>query len=126
MNNDNFDKLAKQALSEEEYTLLTQNEEQDLYAKLNRLINQKSKWIIVYIFIVTLIIFIAFIFFSINLFESNDLREMIIGLYLTGFSLIMILGIKMYVWMQLNQKALLRELKKIELEIHILSEHVKK
>jgi len=126
MNNDNFEKLAKQALSEEEYTLLTQNEEQDLYAKLNRLINQKSKWIIVYIFIVTLIIFIAFIFFSINLFESNDLREMIIGLYLTGFSLIMILGIKMYVWMQLNQKALLRELKKIELEIHILSEHVKK
>jgi len=51
---------------------------------------------------------------------------MIIGLYLTGFSLIMILGIKMYVWMQLNQKALLRELKKIELELHILSEHVKK
>jgi len=126
MNNDNFDKLAKQALSEEEYTLLTQNEEKDLYAKLNRLINQKSKWIIVYIFIVTLIIFIAFIFFSIDLFKANDLREMIIGLYLTGFSLIMILGIKMYVWMQLNQKALLRELKKIELEIHILSEHVKK
>lgn len=126
MNNNNFDKLAKQALSEEEYNLLTQNEEQDLYAKLNRLINKKSNWIIVYIFIVTLIIFIAFIFFSINLFESNDVKEMIIGLYLTGFSLIMILGIKMYVWMQMNQKALLRELKKIELEIHILSEHVKK
>ncbi len=126
MNNDNFDKLAKQALSEEEYNMLTQIEEQDLYSKLNRLINRKSNWIIVYIFIVTLIIFIAFIFFSINLFGSNDVKEMIIGLYLTGFSLIMILGIKMYVWMQLNQKALLRELKKIELELHILSEHVKK
>ncbi|HRQ30979.1 MAG TPA: hypothetical protein PLU49_12930, partial [Saprospiraceae bacterium] len=117
MNNDNFDKLAKQALSEEEYNMLTQIEEQDLYSKLNRLINRKSNWIIVYIFIVTLIIFIAFIFFSINLFGSNDVKEMIIGLYLTGFSLIMILGIKMYVWMQLNQKALLRELKKIELEL---------
>jgi len=126
MNNDNFEKLAKKALSDDEYKLLTQNEERDLYSRLNRLVNQKSQWTVVYIFIVTLIIFIAFIFFSINLFGSSDLREMIIGLYLTGFSLIMILGIKMYVWMQMNQRELLKEIKKIELEIQIIAENIKK
>jgi hypothetical protein len=126
MNNDHFEKIAKQALSDEEYKMLTEQEENDLYSRLNRLVNNRSKWLVLYIFLVTLIIFVAFIIFSVRLFEATDFKDMIIGLYLTGFSLIMILGIKMYVWMQMNQKEMLRELKKIELEIHLLSESIKK
>lgn len=126
MNNDHFDKIAKQALSDEEYKLLTLEEEKDLYSRLNRLVNLRSRWLVLYIFLVTFIIFIAFIIFSVRLFEATEMRDMFIALYLTGVSLIMILGIKMYVWMQMNQKETLRELKKIELEIHILSESIKK
>lgn len=126
MNNDHFEKIAKQALSVEEYKLLTLEEEKDLYSRLNRLVNLRSRWLVLYIFLVTFIIFIAFIIFSVRLFEATEMRDMFIALYLTGVSLIMILGIKMYVWMQMNQKETLRELKKIELEIHILSESIKK
>lgn len=126
MKNDHFEKIAKQALSDEEYKLLTQEEEKDLYSRLNRLVNLRSRWLVLYIFLVTFIIFIAFIIFSVRLFEATEMRDMFIALYLTGVSLIMILGIKMYVWMQMNQKEMLRELKKIELEIHMLSESIKK
>lgn len=126
MKNDHFEKIAKQALSGEEYKLLTQEEEKDLYSRLNRLVNLRSRWLVLYIFLVTFIIFIAFIIFSVRLFGATEMRDLFIALYLTGVSLIMILGIKMYVWMQMNQKETLRELKKIELEIHLLSESIKK
>jgi uncharacterized membrane protein YciS (DUF1049 family) len=126
MMNDNFDNLAKKALSEEEFEFMNNAEEQNIFEMLMNLYKGKQKWLSVYIM---LIIFIAFgftIWCGVRFFQVEDMKEMMI--YGAGgfLGLIMTAMLKFWFWMQMDNQKILRELKRIELQMSIIAMNLRK
>lgn len=126
MKNGNFDKLAKQALSEEEFEFMNNAEEQNIFEMLMNLYKGKQKWLTLYIM---LIIFIAFgftIWCAVRFFQVEDMKEMMIYGAGAFLGLLMTAMLKFWFWMQMDNQKILRELKRIELQMSIIAMNLRK
>jgi uncharacterized membrane protein YciS (DUF1049 family) len=126
MDNENFDALAKEALSEEDYQFMNQLEEQNIFEMLMSLYKGKLKWLSYYIMIIVFIAFGFTIFCTIRFFQVDDLKEMMIYGAGAFLGLIMTAMLKFWFWMQMNNQIVLREIKRIELQISIIAMNLKK
>lgn len=126
MNKDNFDALAKEALSQEEFEFMTNVEEQNVFELLMGLYKGKQKWLSVYILIVIFLAFGFTIFCTIRFFQVDEMKEMMI--YGAGGFLGLILTAMLKFWfcLQMDNQTILRELKRIELQMSIIAMNLKK
>lgn len=120
-----IDKLIKETLSEEEASFYDALDEQGIFEMLFGLFRGKNAWINILLNVMIIVFFALFIYSGVQFFEADTTE----GLIKWGFgSMIFILCIsmlKLYAWMQMDKNALLREMKRLELQVMSLSGKVR-
>ena len=113
----NLDQAIRQALSAEDAEFLAKFEAQ---SPLNEAIGTFSgKWGAMNIFaaLITFVLFGVFVYCAWNVFTVADVRETVFwsaGAIVAALSVAML---KMYFWMEMNKNVMLREVKRLELQI---------
>ena len=120
-NMEDIDKLIKETLTEEESKFYDELEEQNVLQMVYGLFKGKNKWIMVMMNVMTLIFFGLFIYCLVQFFSveaTKDLLKWGLGgiVFLLGVSML-----KIFAWMQMDKNALLREIKRLEIQISSLS-----
>ena len=112
-----IDKIIKESLTQEEAKFYDELEEQNLLNQLGSLFKTKMGWLIVVMNIVNLIVFALSIYCVIQFLNTDVTNELIRwgGAVIVCWSTLAM--IKVFVWMQMDKNALLRELKRLELQI---------
>ncbi len=119
-----IDRLIKETLNEEEAKFYDELDEQNIFEMIGGLYTTKNRWIMIMMSIVNVIVFGLFVYCIIQLFNTDDTNELIrwVG---AGFFCAMITSmLKLYSWMQIDKNALLRELKRLELQVSSLASKV--
>lgn len=120
-NKEDIDKLIKASLNEEEAQFYDSLDEQSLLGMMGGLYKGRMSWILVVMTIAQVAAFVVAIYCAVEFFKTEDINQKLtwgIG-FLT--MILMTSFIKTYSWMHLNKQAIIRELKRIEYQISILS-----
>ena len=116
-NMEDIDQLIKDTLSEDEAKFYDALEEQNIFQMVMGIFKGKNKWIMLMMNVMTFILFGLFIYCIVQFIEVETTKELIKW----GFGSIMfVLGVsmlKVFAWMQMDKNALLREMKRLELQI---------
>ncbi|MFS4469407.1 DUF6768 family protein [Maribacter sp. 2210JD10-5] len=116
-----IDELIKEALSAEEVKFYDDLGEQNLMEKLAQVHKGKTGWLASIMIFVHLIIFIVFVYCTIQ-FLNTDVTNELIKWSAAGFlCMIAMAMLKLYIWMQFDKNDILRELKRLELQLSVLS-----
>jgi hypothetical protein len=116
-----IDDLIKESLTHEEAEFYNQLDAQNPIEMLGGLFRGKNRWFIIVINIVMLFAFGAFIYCLIH-FLNAETTENLIKWGAGGFvGLIILSMLKIFTWMQMDKNALLREMKRLELQISSLA-----
>ncbi|AUC81678.1 DUF6768 family protein [Lacinutrix sp. Bg11-31] len=116
-----IDQLIKETLSQEEAKFYDDLDEQNVLGMIFGLFKGKNKWLLVMMNVMTVVFFVLFIYCVIQFFkveETKDLLKWGIG------SIIFMLGVsmlKIFAWQQMDKNAILRELKRLELQVSSLT-----
>ena len=123
MNNDleKIDELIKEALSQEEAKFYDELEEQNLFGKIGEVYKGKLGWLAIIMNIVHLIVVALLVYCVVAFFKAEAIKELI--MWASGGFLCMIMGamIKLYIWMQMDKNDILREIKRLELQLAVLT-----
>lgn len=120
-NMEDIDKLIKETLTQEEAKFYDDLEEQNIFDMVFGLFKGKNKWIMYLMNFITIVLFGLFIYCLVQFFNveaTKDLLKWGLGsiVFLLGVSML-----KVFAWMQMDKNALIRELKRLELQISSLS-----
>lgn len=116
-NMEEIDKLIKETLTQEEAKFYESLEEQNIFQMMFGIFKGKNSWINIVISIVQLAWLIVFIYCAVQFFHTDETNELIKwGLFGT-LSIMASSMLKFYTWMQMDKKALIREIKRLELLI---------
>ncbi|MBT8273227.1 MAG: hypothetical protein KJO77_05435 [Bacteroidia bacterium] len=119
--NEDIDKLIKETLTQEEAKFYDELDEQNVFEMLGGLFTGKNSWIMILMNIVTLGFFVGFIYCIVQFFGTENTNEMI-KWTAGGFLCVMTVGmIKIFLWMQMDKNALLREIKRLEIQVSSIS-----
>ena len=123
MKNDkeSIDKLIKETLTEQEAKFYDELDEQNVLEMIFGLFRGKNKWLLIMMNLVTVIFFGLFIYCLVQFFNveaTKDLLKWGLGsiVFLIGVSML-----KVFAWMQMDKNAIMRELKRLELQVSSLS-----
>lgn len=116
-----IDQLIKEALEEKDQQVYDSLSEQNLFQMVGGLFSGKLRWLMVMINIIMVLWFIAFVYCLVNFLKVEDIALMI--KYGAGAfaSLIAVTLLKLFAWMQMDKNAILREIKRVELQISLLN-----
>jgi len=115
---ENIDALIKQALTEEESEYLEKlSKEQNIFEELLTSFQGSRRWLSVYVFIIILIFFAISIYSLVQFVSVEDVRQMLLWGAAMGGSLLMVMALKIWYWMQMDKNSLTREIKRLELQI---------
>ncbi len=122
-NQDNIDDLLKKALSEEDAQILNRIEEQGLFDLAAANFQGKMKWFAILSGIIMFIMFGISVYCFVQFYNAQNIREML--LWGAGFGMgMMVVGmLKLWHWMQMDKNSLLREIKRLELQISLLAKN---
>ncbi len=116
-----IDELIKETLSKEEAAFYDQLEEQNLIGKIGEVYRGKLGWLAIIMNVVTVLMFIAFIYCIVQFFNTDNTNELIKWASAGFLSMISMGMLKLFVWMQMDKNDILREFKRLELQIATLS-----
>ncbi len=116
-----IDRLIKETLTEEEAKFYDELDEQNLLGMIGGIFNTKHRWLIIIMNIVNIIAF-GILIYSITQFLKTDDTNELIKWSVAGFICLNFMTmIKLFSWMQMDKNALLREIKRLELQISSLA-----
>ncbi|MEM9648131.1 MAG: DUF6768 family protein [Bacteroidota bacterium] len=116
-----IDKLIKEALSQEEAKFYDELGEQNILEKLGGVFKGKTAWLAIIMNLVNLVIFGLLIYCVVQFLDTEATNALIkwgVGITACLASMSMI---KLFVWMQMDKNDLLRELKRLELQVSALA-----
>jgi hypothetical protein len=125
-NIEKIDEIIKDALTKEEAKFYDQLEEQNLIQMLGGVFKGKLGWLVVIMNVVTVIVFGLFIYCAIQFFNSDDTNELIKWAVGGTFCMIVIGMLKVFVWMQMDKNSIIREMKRLEFQVSIISSKLSK
>ncbi len=120
-NMEDIDQLIKDTLTQEESKFYDSLEEQNVLGMVGGLFTGKNRWINILMNIMTVVFFGLFVYCAVSFFDTTETNELIkwgVG------SLVFLLGVsmlKIFAWMQMDKNAILREMKRLELQVSSLS-----
>jgi len=118
---EDIDQLIKDTLSKEEAKFYDELEEQNLFQMVVGLFKGKNSWIIILMNVMTLVFFGFFIYCTLQ-FLNTEITNELITWGLGGFVCLMVVSLlKLFAWMQMDKNALLREIKRLEIQVSSLS-----
>ncbi|MGB5272948.1 MAG: DUF6768 family protein [Flavobacteriaceae bacterium] len=116
-----IDELIKESLNAEEAKFYEALGEQNLLEKLGQAQKGKTGWLVKVMTVTSVFIFLLFIYCGFQFFEATVPKDLIAwstGAILCMLSMAML---KHYVWMQMDKNDILRELKRLELQLAALA-----
>ena len=114
---EDIDELIKESLTKEEAEFYDYLEEQNLLEMVEGLFHKKNRWFMILMNIVQIIGFIMFVYCLVQFFGTEATNELI-KWGAGGFVfLLMSSYLKLFSWMQMDKNVLLREMKRLELQI---------
>ena len=116
-----IDDLIKEALSKEEAKFYDELEEQNLFGKIGEVYRGKLGWLAIIMNIVHLVFFVLFVYCVVAFFNTETTYELIKWGCGGFMCMIFMAMLKLYVWMQMDKNDILRELKRLELQVSVLS-----
>ncbi|WP_075342894.1 DUF6768 family protein [Tenacibaculum agarivorans] len=116
-----IDELIKETLSEEEAKFYDELNEQNIFQMMFGIFKGKNRWMTITISIVQLIWFVVFVYCAIQFFNTEETNELIRWGIFGALSIMASSMLKFYTWMQMDKRALLREIKRLELQVSSLS-----
>lgn len=120
-NMEEIDHLIKDTLSKEEAAFYESLDEQNLFDMVMGLFKGKNAWFLIVANVMILVFLGLFVYSCIQFFEVESTEELIkwgFGSFVCLMSLSML---KLYAWMQMDKNAILREMKRLELQVLSLS-----
>jgi hypothetical protein len=118
---EDIDKLIKETLTEEESKFYDELEEQGLIGSVKSIFKGKLGWLAVIMNIVNLVAFGVLVYCIVQFFSVTETNEMLkwgLGIIICSMFNAMI---KLYAWMQMDKNAILREMKRLEFQVSLLS-----
>lgn len=116
-----IDELIKETLSQEEAKFYDELDEQNLIGKMGEVYKSKVGWLAIVMNVVYLGIFVLFIYCVVRFFGTTETNDLITWAS-AGFLCMIFMGmLKLYFWMQMDKNDILRELKRLELQVATLS-----
>ena len=120
-NKEDIDKLIKDTLTQEEAKFYDTLEEQSVLGMIFGLFKGKNKWLLILMNMMTVVFFGFFIYCVVQFFSVDTTKELLkwgLGsiVFMIGVSML-----KVFAWMQMDKNALLRELKRLELQVSSLA-----
>ena len=120
-NMEGIDKLIKETLTKEEAKFYDDLDEQNAFQMIFGLFKGKNSWLIIMMNIIMAIAFGLLIYCIIQTFDVENTNDLILWVAGVFFCLNIIGMLKLFAWMQMDKNALLREMKRLELQISSLS-----
>jgi len=120
-NKEEIDQIIKDTLTQEEAKFYDELDELNLFRKMGGVFTGKNAWIIVVMNIVSLIFLVFFIYCIVQFFNTDITKELIMWTAGGLFSALYISMIKVYFWQQMQKNDILRELKRLELQVAALA-----
>ncbi len=120
-----IDKIIHEALSKEEAAYYDQLGEQSILDMSLGVFKGRNKGIYVLSVLMSLVLFGVFVYCAIEFFNADSIKDMLIYGGAGFWCMIGVMGIKIWYWMQMNTNSLLREMKRLELQIASLTERIK-
>lgn len=120
-NMEEIDKLIKETLTQEEAKFYDELDEQNIFQMMFGIFKGKNSWINILMSVVQVIWFILFIYCAIQFFNTDETNELIKWGIFGSLSLMASSMLKFYTWLQMDKKALIREIKRLELQVSSLS-----
>lgn len=117
--NEKIDDLIKETLTQEEAKFYDALEEQNLLGKLGEVYKGKMGWLAVVMNIMQLIILVLMIYSMVQFFETEVTNELIKWGSAAFLCMLFLSMMKLYIWMQMDKNDILRELKRLELQIAV-------
>ncbi len=120
-NIEEIDKLIKETLTQEESKFYDGLDEQGLWGMFIGIFQGKLGWLVAIMNIINLIVFGVLIYCFVQFFnvtETNELIKWGLGIVICMIFNVMI---KLYAWMQMDKNAIIREMKRLELQVSSLS-----
>jgi len=116
-NEENIDDLIKQALNEEESEILQRLGEQSIIEQMMSTFQGKMKWIALYSLFIMLVLFGLSVYCLIEFLNANSTRDMVLWGAGMGMGMMAVGMLKVWHWMQMDKNVILREIKRLELQI---------
>ena len=115
-----IDELIKETLNNEEAKFYDELEEQNLIGKLGEVYKGKMGWLAIIMNVFHLVIFGLLIYCIVQFFGTNETNELI-KWSSAGFLCMIAMGmLKLFMWMQMDKNDILREMKRLELQVATL------
>jgi hypothetical protein len=118
------DALIKEALTEEEAKFYDTLDEQNLLQMFGGVFDGKNKWIVIMMNIVSFIVLGVFVYCTVQFFNTEVTNELIKWSIAGVFCMLMLSMLKLFMWMQMDKNSIIRELKRLELQVSRLSSKV--
>lgn len=116
-----IDELIKEALTQEEAKFYDELGEQNALERFGGVFKGRMAWLAVIMNIMNLLIFGFFIYCVVQFFGTEAIAELIKWGVGICTCLVFMGMIKLYVWMQMDKNDVLREVKRLELQISALA-----
>jgi len=123
-NMEDIDKLIKDTLTQEEAKFYDALEEQGVFQMMFGIFKGKNSWINIIISIVQVLWFACFIYCAVQFFNTDETNELLRWGIFGSLSIMASSMLKFYTWMQMDKKALVREMKRLELQVSSLSSKI--
>ncbi len=125
-NMEDIDKLIKETLTQEEAAFYDELEEQNLFDKIGGIFKGKLGWLVLIMNIFSLIVTALTVYCVVEFFKTDNTNEMIKWSLGILFGALFTSMIKLYGWMEMNKNDILREFKRLELQLSILNKKTEK
>jgi len=116
-----LNELIKEALSAEEAAFYDELEEQDFIDKLKQVHKGKTGWLASIMTVMHILIFVVFLYCVIRFFDTEVITELIKWASGGFLCMIFMAMMKLYIWLQIDKNDILRELKRLELQIAVIT-----
>jgi len=116
-----IDKLIKETLTQEEAKFYDSLDEQNIFQMLFGLFKGKNAWINILLNVMILVFFAFLIYSGIQFFNAETTNDLVKWGFGSFTLLFCITTLKLYAWMQMDKNAILREMKRLELQVMSLS-----
>lgn len=120
-NMEDIDKLIKETLTREEAKFYDELDEQNVFQMLSGVFSGKNKWLIILINFFQLVFVGLFIYCAVQFFNTDETNGLIRWGIFGSLSLMAQSMLKFYTWLQMDKNALLREIKRLELQVSSLA-----
>ena len=118
---EDIDRLIKDTLTAEEAKFYDSLDEQNLFQEIGGLFKGKNSWIIIIMNIMNIAAFGLVIYCLMQTFDEENTDNLMLWIAGFFFCYSVMSMIKIFSWMKMHRNAVMREMKRLELQISALS-----